>query len=371
MNHLKPLAIATALVMSSISFNQQTQASECGLSCCIAAGVDGVGSNVGLTMSLQYDTMYMKTNKQGTTKIAPKQVIDHYLAPLSNTMGSGMSMYAVSTNMTMQKIAANFAYRMDEDNAFILTVPYLINDMEMMMGMKMPPMMGNPARTTYTMMKMDTIEGFGDMSLIYMRDVYKDADIRTRHRLSVGVGIKAPTGDHLARNGSGALVHMMMQTGTGSWDAFLAANGTMAFGEHEDGGALFLLSPSLFYQANTRNSLGYKVGNRLNYDLSARYRVTSAFNVKLDLNGISSESDSSDGTLDRSGLVAYQNPTRNVLDNVANTGLNSLFISPGFQWVVGDGFAVSGEYRIPVYQSVNGTQQVTDNWFFLRLSKAF
>jgi hypothetical protein len=199
--------------------------------------------------------------------------------------------------------------------------------------------------------------------------------MRTRQRLSFGVGLKAPTGKSKARNRSGNLVHMMMQAGTDSWDGLLVANGLMSFGEHDDGGALFMLSPSVFYQFNTRNDLGYKVGNSLNLDLSARYRLTSKFNVKVDLNGILSQRDSTDGTKDPNKLTdmtvtaAYQRTT-NVLDNVANTGLNSLFISPGFQWIVTDGWVVSGEYRIPVYQNVNGTQQVTDHWFFLRVTTA-
>ncbi|MFQ5518973.1 MAG: hypothetical protein ACE5E3_03120, partial [Mariprofundus sp.] len=191
-------------------------------------------------------------------------------------------------------------------------------------------------------------------------------------RLSAGIGVKGPSGKHKSRNSRGQLVHMMMQAGTGSWDGLLTVNGTLAFGEHEDGGALVLVTPSLFYQFNTRNDLGYKVGNRLNYDLSARYRVTSKFNIKLDLNGVWSQKDSTDGSIDgASGLVAYQNPMMNVLDNVANTGLHSIFISPGFQWVMTDNFIVSGEYRFPIYQNVNGIQQVTDHWFFLRGSLRF
>jgi len=360
MNKKRILAFALAMPLSMMTFNQQAVASECGLSCCIAAGVDGIGSSVGLTVSMQYDTMLMKTNKQGTTKVAPTTII-------SNELTGRAGGYAVSTAMTMQKIATNIAYRMDEDNAFLLTTPYVINDMDMMMGMKM--MAGS--NISYSNMKMDTIRGLGDMSLLYIRDVYKDADIRTRQRLTLGIGVKAPTGKSKARNSQGRLVHMMMQAGTNSWDGLLSANGTLAFGENEDGGAQFLLAPSLFYQFNSKNALGYKVGNRLNYDISARYRVTSTFNVKLDLNGVWSQHDSTNGTIDQpSGLVAYQNVNGNVLDNVANTGLHSMFISPGFQWVAGDGWALSGEYRLPVYQKVNGTQQVTDHWFFFRVTKA-
>ena len=357
----KPLAIASALVLSTVGMVQQSEASECGLSCCIAAGVDGVGSATGLTLSLQYDTMLMKTNRQSTSKISPQQIISNNLA--ARAMGS---MYAVSTKMTMQKIVANMAYRMDEDNVFMLTVPYIINDMEMMMGMKM----GGGIR--YSNSTMDTIQGLGDVTAMYLRDVYKDTDIRTRERLTLGLGIKAPTGKSKARNRRGDLVHMMMQAGTDSWDAFLVANGTFAFGEHEDGGAQWMLSPSASYHATTRNSLGYKVGDRLNADLSARYRITSKFNVKLDVNSVYSQKDDTDGTIDpTSGKIAYQNVNGNVLDNVANTGLASVFISPGFQWIAADGLILSGEYRMPVYQNVRGIQQVTDHWFFLRATTYF
>jgi hypothetical protein len=361
MKYVKTWGIAVAITLSMLAFQQKAYASECGLSCCIAAGVDGVGSATGLTISLQYDTMFMKTNKQGSSDIADDTII-------ANELAGRAGMFGVSSDMVMQKIAANLSYRMDQNNAFILTVPYVINDMDMRMGMKMMAM----SPIVYSNSTMDTVKGLGDISLLYLRDIYKDAEMRTRQRLSVGVGIKAPTGKSEARNSSGNLVHMMMQAGTDSWDGLLVANGLMAFGEHDDGGALFMLSPTVFYQLNTRNSLGYKIGNRLNYDLSARYRLTSKFNVKVDLNGVWSQKDSTDGTRDPSkpALVAYQNPTKNVLDNVANTGLNSLFVSPGFQWIVTDGWVVSGEYRIPVYQNVNGIQQVTDHWFFLRLTTA-
>lgn len=342
------VAIAAALTMTAAN---NAVASECGLSCCIAAGVEGVGSSTGFSITAQYDSMDMGTILQGTTELTPQQA----------RLADGGMADAVPTSMAMTKISTNIAYRMDKNNAFILTVPYVINDMEMLNPMGMP-------------MTMDTISGIGDTSLIYLRDVYKDADYRTRKRFSVGVGVKAPTGKSKAR-GSAAmgskLVHMMMQAGTGSWDGVLLANGTFAFGEHEDGGALFFLSPSAMYQINTANDLGYKVGNRLNYDLSARYRLSSSFNVKVDLNGVYSSKDSTDGTVDAvSGLVAYQNPM-SIIDKVQNTGLHSMFISPGVQWIIAPEFSVSGEYRIPVYQNVNGTQQVTDSWFFLRATARF
>ncbi len=360
MKHMKIWALALAGSLGML-LCQTAQGSECGLSCCIAAGVEGVGSATGLSVTTQYEWMDMKTIRRGTSSLSPAGAIAGNLASRP-----AMSMYTVPTRMVMQKISANVGYRMNEDDALVLTVPYIINDMDMLMGMKT---MGG---ITYKPMKMDTISGLGDISLVYLHDVYKDADIRTRVRFTVGIGVKAPTGSHTSRNRKRELVHMMMQAGTGSWDALLYASGTLAFGEHEDGGAQWLLLPSLTYQMNGRNDLGYKVGDRLNYDVSARYRLTSTFNLKLDMNGIWAAHDSTDGTIDTvSGLVAYQNPMMSMIDNVANTGISSIFLSPGFQWVASPSVILSGEYRLPVYQNARGIQQVTDNWYFLRAAFRF
>lgn len=357
----KILTIIAIMMMTITSFTTKTFASECGLSCCIATGIDGVGSNTGLSVSLQFDTMLMQTNKRGTTTISPNQIISENLATRP-----AMSMFAASKKMVMQKVAANFSYRLDEDNAFVFTAPYIINDMDITMGMK------TMAGISYSDSSMPTVQGLGDVSLLYLHDIYKDNFLRTRKRLSIGLGLKAPTGVADARNSQGDLMHMLMQTGTNTWDGLFTIKGTLGLGEHDDGGALWVFSPSLFYQVNSRNNLGYKMGNRLNYDVSTRYRLTSKFNLKLDVNGVKSQHDSTDGSIDAaSGKVAYQNVAGTTFNNVANTGIHSIFISPGFQWLWGDGYNISGEYRTPIYQKTNGIQQVTDHWFFLRMSKSF
>jgi len=364
MNNFKCLAISFAIVTTMLTHASTASASECGLSCCIAAGIDGVGSHTGLNASLIGDFMLMETIKQGTTNITPSQIIDEQLAAVPTGM---MGMFAVPTKMVMQKTGLNLSYRTDEDNAFVVTLPYIKNDMDMRVGKK--DAFGNITTRT---VKMDTIQGLGDISLLYMFDVYKDNFLRTRKRLSIGVGLKASTGKHQARNASGNLVHMMMQAGSGAWDGLFSINGSLGFGDHDDGGALWIVLPSLFYQANSRNDLGYKVGNRLNYDIDTTYRLSSKFNLTLGLNGVKSSADTTDGTIDTAtGLVAYQIPSKNLLDNVANTGVHSMFLSPGFLWLFGDGYNLNGEYRAPIFQNARGTLQVTNQWFFLRLSKNF
>ncbi len=351
----------TAAWLIAALLSATAQAAECGLSCCIAAGVEGAGSANGLSISTQYEWMTMKTILRGTTNISPQQAIAANLAGRPT-----MAKYSVPARMIMQKFSVNAAWRFTENDALVLTVPWIINDMDMLMGMK--TMTG----IRYMPMRMDTINGLGDISLMYLRDLWKDADIRTRRRFTIGAGLKAPTGKDDHRNRKGELVHMMMQTGTGSWDALLYAGGLLAFGEHADGGALWLVQPSLTWQINGRNKLGYKVGNRLDYAISARYRLTSAFNLKFDLDGVHTGHDSTDGTIDpATGLVAYQNPAISMADNTANTGVDSLFGALGFQWIASPSIILSGEYRLPIRQRANGVQQVTDNWFFLRAAFRF
>jgi len=361
MKHWQQWVCASALTLMMGAAPQSVQAAECGLSCCIAAGVYGVGSSTGLSLSLQSDQMWMKTIHQGQRSISPQGVIQQKLAAAANG-----SMYAAPTSMTMRKVTVNVSYRMNEQSALLLTIPYVSNDMTMQRGMKM---MGGAIR--YQDVVMNTVQGLGDISLIYLHDAWKDQDIRTRQRISWGVGLKAPTGASKARNSQGKLVHIQMQAGTGAWDAVMLLNGLWALGEFGDGGAQWFLAPSLMYQVTTRNALGYKVGNRLNYDVSTRYRLSETFNAKLDLNGVISQRDSSNGHKDVvTGLVAYQNPM-SMLEQPQNTGGHSIFISPGFQWIVAPGYTISGEYRIPVYQRVNGQQIVTNQWMFIRGRVAF
>ena len=86
MKYVKTWGIAVAITLTTLAFQQKAYASECGLSCCIAAGVDGVGSDTGLTISLQYDTMIMGTNKQGSSDIANDTIISNELAGRSTTV---------------------------------------------------------------------------------------------------------------------------------------------------------------------------------------------------------------------------------------------------------------------------------------------
>lgn len=64
-------------------------------------------------------------------------------------------------------------------------------------------------------------------------------------------------------------------------------------------------------------------------------------------------------------------PATSLIDNVQNTGISSLYISPGLTWRIVDEVAVTVQHRIPIARSVNGTQLVTDGWTQIQLSGSF
>jgi len=315
---------------------------ECGLSCCIAgAAGSGVTLAETLGLSLVYENTYMKSIRSGTERISPDAAIDRAWTP-------GTS-YKVPTRMTMQKATLVTALPVNERLTVLAYVPYVVNDMEMRnkngAGMVMN-------------MKMDTVSGLGDAALLGLYTLYTDAPIRPGQRLTVGFGVKAPTGSTDARGSSGALVHAMMQTGSGSWDAMFFADYMRAFYP-------LVLKANLFYQLTTEGYNGYEFGDQFTYDLSARYQVTNYVNIGADLGGVHAEKDT-----DHDGR--YSSPLTSMLDNPDNTGLDSIRVAAVVQ-VKFPGTGGSGElkYQRPIYQDVNGVQQVMDHRVLGTLSWVF
>lgn len=338
------VGLAMALILTL-----PAQASECGMSCCVGSGIEAAADHDGLTVTTQYERMNMKTLLEGTQQVSPEAVVNEALA-------NGNRRFSAPTRMVMQRYTLNLSQRVAPEDALVLSVPYVVNDMDMLMGMR-PRMAGMP--NMLETMKMDTISGLGDVSLTWVHDVYRDSP---GSRASLGLGLKAPTGAAQVRNARGSLVHAMMQPGTGSWDVLLVANGSVGLGD-------FSLQPAATYQLTTPNALGYRQGNRLDLDSSLRWHTAPEFDLKLDLHGIFRGQDQTDGTRDpQTGMVAYQNPEASMIDNVQNTGITSLFLAPGFHWEPGSDVVVSGEYRIPLAQNARGVQQVIDDWQFLRVS---
>ncbi|MBI1912023.1 MAG: transporter [Deltaproteobacteria bacterium] len=304
---------------------------ECGLSCCLAgAATSGITLAPNFGLSLIYEHAYMETIKNGTDDISPDEVISRNRQPMKS--------YSVPTEMRMQKVTLVGALPVTERFQLMASVPYVINDMNMRsksaMGMTMD-------------MRMETISGLGDVSLLGLYTLYTDAPVRPTERLTAGLGVKAPTGSTGEKTATGTLVHAMMQPGTGSWDPIFMVNYMRAYYP-------LVLQANLLYQWTTQGYNGYEFGDRFSYDLSARYQATNYVNLGVELNGIHAEKD-----VDHEGK--YARAATSMIDNPEYTGLDSIFISPLVQVKIPNASGSAElKYQHPIYQDVNGYQQVVD-----------
>ncbi len=325
------LAALLAITLSLAPVPEAAALGECGLSCCLgAAGTSGVTLAQNFGLSLQYDYMSMGTIKHGTSDVSPNTVIDKFWQPGGT--------YAVPTKMIMQKISLVGAYPITERWQVLGILPYVINDMDMRMKGPMGMIMNH---------SMDTVDGVGDFTLLGLYTALSDAPIRPTQRLTLGLGLKTPTGRNDVKNASGSFVHAMMQPGTGSWDPLFLVNYMRAFYP-------LILQANLFYHLSTEGDEGYQFGNQFTADLIGRYQVWDYVNVGLETNIIhAGQDDDHDGK--------YSRPTVSMVDNPANTGITSVLLTPTLQVKLpGTGGSAELKYQRPVYQDANGYQQVLD-----------
>ena len=296
-------------------------------------------SNFGL--SLQYEYSNMKTIKDGSNGITHDTALENASKDWS-MMPMKKESFSIPTRMIMQKYSLLGTYSITDRINVLATVPYVINDMYMRkltrntMGMDM------------TMdMKMDTVEGLGDMTLMGLYQIYEDNHELPTKKLTGGIGLKTPTGKNDEETDSGTLVHAMMQPGSGSWDPLFLVNYMQTFSP-------VVFQTNLLYQMTTEGDEGYEFGDKISLDLIGRYRVTDYFYPGLELNGFYAGQDT-----DHDGK--YSRRDVSLLDNPDNTGITSLAITPAIQVKVPKtGCNIDLKFQQPLYQDVRGTQQVVD-----------
>lgn len=344
MNRFARVATGTAVSITLLTLpaSPAHALGECGLACCIAgATTSGITLAQNFGLAIQYEHSNMETILHGTDEVTPDQVIDTFWAP-------GRS-YAVPTKMTMEKLSVIGALPISARWQLLGVVPYVRNDMDMRQKNAMGMVMN---------MTMETIEGLGDVTLLAMYTAHTDAPVRPTTRTTIGFGLKTPTGDNTARTPSGTYVHAMMQAGTGSWDPIFVANYMRAFYP-------LVLQVNAFYHLSTEGDEGYEFGDQFGVDVITRYQAASYVNVGLDLNAINAAQDEDhDGNFTRAA--------NSMVDNPANTGLTSVFLTPALQFKIPNtGGSFELKYQVPVYQDVRGYQQVVDDRILASVAWSF
>ena len=178
--------------------------------------------------------------------------------------------------------------------------------------------------------------GVADIRLFGKYRFYRDDFPRGSKQMSVGFGLELPTGATNKRK-DGVKLPPPLQLGSGGVDPFFNfAAGWITATHSLEGGVQF--------QYNTRWN-GFRFGSVFNYDLSYSYSVypgwpipPAQLNFLLEFNGVHSE------------------PNQNGKGVTKNSGRDTIFLSPGIQYIFLDYALVEASFQYPVTDTVNGNQ---------------
>jgi len=175
----------------------------------------------------------------------------------------------------------------------------------------------------------NSASGPGDIQLLLKHAFYKKDALKATTRLAWIAGIKLPTGDETE----------IPAIGSGSVDFIIGGILTHIVDR-------FAIHADLKYKINTE-ARGVRVGNALKHDLAFEYRIIPSrfrsisdktVNLILELNGL------------------YVEQSKLIGGKIENTGGETLFLSPGIQWVATPRLIIEGLFQYPLIQDLHGTQ---------------
>lgn len=199
-----------------------------------------------------------------------------------------------------------FVYGITEKASVSVTLPYLIK---------------KEKSTSSDMRSTITDSGIGDINLMSKYRIWKKDLSREARRISLVAGLELPRGDNKAQ----------LKLGSGSVDPVLGILVTRQTLNQE-------FDIDITYQFNNEDS-NFEFGDILKYNLAYQRRVWpwvlpeeglySQLNLVLEFNGDYTQKDKSNGSI------------------VKDSGGNTLFISPGFQWVA-KRWILEGSVQLPI-----------------------
>jgi hypothetical protein len=317
-----------------------------GLCCQLSSGVQeslsGVAAPETGETSVQFNYSFTRMDKlrEGATE----RSLDYVKATFPQYT-------SLPVTMDMMKYTMTAGYGFSPQFKAFVSVPYIRNTMDMTM---LNLFMGMWMDST-----MAPVSGLGDITVMGLYRIYRDREIRPTDAVTLGFGVKTPTGSFTETKASGAFVHAHMQPGTGSWDPLLSLIYTKMMNP-------FLVQADVTYQYTTRNRQGYEFGDSAAVNLSGKYAVVKEFNVTAGLTYLHVEKAS-----DRDGK--YYDPATNtsLMDDPANTGGNSLWFSPGIQVLPVKNGMIDLKVQVPVWERVNGIQLVSSYRVLAGISYGF
>lgn len=258
------------------------------------------------------------------------------------------------TDMGMTKYTLTASYDFNRHVTALVSVPWIRNTMDMTMQMKMK--MGMMTKTVWMGHEMAPVDGLGDITVMGLYHFYPRGADNPSDIITVGAGVKTPTGSSTEKNSNGNFIHAHMQPGTGSWDPIVSLLYTRTLSRG-------LFQADMTYQFTTRNSHGYEFGDSFTANALGTFAALDFLNVTGALTYLHVGRAS-----DRDG--EYTNP-RSLMDDPENTGGDSIWFSPGVQLVPIRNFSIDAKVQVPLWERVNGWQLVSDYRVLLGISYGF
>lgn len=182
--------------------------------------------------------------------------------------------------------------------------------------------------------------GFGDLSLVGVYRFYRRDVARATTQFSLIGGVKAPTGSTSQSDRDGPSLPgntrrrlpRPLQPGSGSWDGIVGIAG-------------FQNLDRLSFYASVQGKINseddnFRFGNNLHYDFTIDYVTLAERNLffVLEFNGIRAGRHEENGS------------------KVRNSGGDTLFVSPGIEYLPLPYLILESSVQIPVVQDLNGRQ---------------
>ncbi|HSB35189.1 MAG TPA: transporter [Nitrospirota bacterium] len=342
--------IAVVMFTALVFLSPARKAAASGLCCQLSSGVQESLAGVAapgteeVSMQLNYSFTRMDQIKEGGRTRSLDEARS-YKKP------DGTSYTTLPLSMDMMRYTLTAGYGFTPKFKAFVSIPYVRNTMDMTAS--------NGALLGWTDMTMPPVSGLGDVTVMGLYRVYTDREIRPANAVTIGLGVKTPTGSSTKRTESGKFVHAHMQPGTGSWDPLFSIIDTKMMGS-------FLIQADATYQLATRNKEGYKFGDSLAATFTGKYAVVREFNVLAGLTYLHVNKAS-----DRNGK--YYDPVTNssLMDDPANTGGDSLWGSVGVQILSFRNGIIDVKAQLPLWERVNGIQLVSSFLISAGISYSF
>jgi hypothetical protein len=159
--------------------------------------------------------------------------------------------------------------------------------------------------------------------------------VTRKTELSLGAGLKIPTGENSAQTEVTASEDM--QPGTGSWDVM----GWTFVSQQVPLGPWTEIFTGIYGRFNGSNDRGYQFGNEYSVSLGARAQALKRLLLSL------------------YGRYRWADIDKRFDSDIPNTGGHWVYIVPSASWNISENFGIKSEIELPLHRNLNGYRQFT------------